>query len=30
MFFHDVADVRDQEMFLVSLLQVFKEAEERI
>lgn len=29
-FLHDVTDVRDQEMFLVSLLQVFKEAEERI
>lgn len=29
-FFHDVTDVRDQEVLLVSLLQVFKEAEERI
>lgn len=29
-FLHDVTDVRDQGVLLVSLLQVFKEAEERI
>lgn len=29
-FLHDVTDVRDQEVLLVSLLQVLKEAEERI